>query len=71
MLSNYFLRAIFCMLNLGVEWFDPTICKLLCKNIFPNYTASSKARVGKLHPSPVSTGLCNFPSPLPDKTRSE
>lgn len=74
MLSKYFLGATFCMLNWGregVKWFDPMVCKVLCKNIFPNYTASSKARVGELHLSPVSTGLRNSPTLLPDKIRSK
>lgn len=33
------------------------VCKLLFKNIFPNYTASSKACVDQLHPSTISTWL--------------
>lgn len=74
MLSKYFLGATFCMLNWGregVKWFDPMVCKVLCKIIFPNYTASSEARVGELHLSPVSTGLRNSPTLLPDKIRSK
>lgn len=46
------------------------VCKLLCKTIFPNCTASSRASVGQLHLGSVSTQLCNFPTPEPDKIRS-
>lgn len=71
MLFNYFHGAAFCMFSSGVKWFVPMVCKLLCQNIFPNSTASSKASMGQLHLGSVSTQLCNFLTPEPDKIRSK
>lgn len=40
------------------------VCKLLSKNIFPNYPASSKASVGQFHPSSVRVEkICSTVSP--------
>lgn len=71
MLFNYFHGAAFCMFSSRVKWFVPMVCKLLCKNLFPNYTASSKTSVGQLHLGSVSTQLRNFLTPEPDKIRSK
>lgn len=71
MLFNYFHGSAFYMFSSRVKWFVPMVCKLLCKNLFPNYTASSKASVGQLHLGSVSTQLRNFLTPEPDKIRSK
>lgn len=71
MLFNYFYGATLCMFSSRVKWFVLMVCKLLCKNIFPNYTASSKASMGQLHLGSASIQLCNFLTPEPDKIRSK
>lgn len=62
---NYFLRAIpTCRITTssGLNILRLMVCKLLSKNIFPNYMASSKACVDQLHPGPASSWFYNFPT---------